>query len=249
MNWLRQLFQRKSNSQREETISQEQIQIEKQIFRERKKYIDDFIKQYTEIEQQKQKDYIEKENKIAEICNSKCPKCKSHDIIHKYKGETNTKINLCKSCGHEFKHRPKQDSFSNYYYGKFDIYSDSKQLLYEVANAIRILRNFNPNDISEECTTIEEKKIELTEHIKKDSPYLKRLINYPIEIIIYSACNVSTDFTFHYTRGFTFQSITDFVIDYGKYIDNYNVKSYMAKLTPQAQDLMVNYLGFKYHFN
>ena len=91
--------------------------------------------------------------------------------------------------------------------------------------------------------------LRLTEHIKKDSPYLKRLINYPIEIIIYSACNVSTDFTFHYTRGFTFQSITDFVIDYGKYIDNYNVKSYMAKLTPQAQDLMVNYLGFKYHFN
>ena len=244
MNWLRQLFQKQSNSQREETISQEQIQIEKQIFRERKNYIDDFIKQYTETEQQKQKDYIEKENKIAEICNSRCPKCKSHDIIHKYKtykGETYTKINLCKSCGHEFKHRPKQDKFSNYYYGKFDIYSDSKQLLYEVVNAIRILRNFNPDDISEECTTIEEKKIQLTEHIKKDSPYHERLINYPIEIIIYSASAIST--------GFTYKSIREFVIDYGKYVDNYNVKNYMAKLTPQAHDLMVNYLGFKYRYN
>lgn len=245
MYWLRQLFQRPSKSQREETISQEQIQIERQIFKERKNYIDGFIKQYTETERQKQKDYIEKENRIAEICNSRCPKCKSHDIIHKYKtykGGTNTKINLCKSCGHEFKHSPKQDRFSNYYYGKFDIYNDSKQLLYEIVTAIRILRNFNPDDISEECTTIEEKKIRITEHIKKNSPYYERLINYPIEIIIYSAGDtVST--------GFVFKSITDFVIDYGKYIDNYNVKNYMAKLTPQAHDLMVNYLGFKYHYN
>lgn len=245
MNWLRQLFQRQSKSQREETISQEQIQIEKQIFRERKKYIDDFIKQYTETEQQKQKDYIEKENKIMEICNSRCPICKSHNIIHKYKtynGEINAKINLCKSCGHEFKHITKQDRLPDYYYGKFDIYSDSQQFLYEVAKAIKILRNFNPNDISEECTTIEEKKNELAEHIKKDSPYHKRLINYPIEIIIYSAGN-------NVPTGFIFQSIRDFVIDYGKYRDNYNVRDYMTKLTPQAHDLMVNYLGFKYHYN
>lgn len=230
MNWLRNLFQK-------QTISQdEQIQIKKQIFRERKQFIDNFIKQYTETEKQKQREYIEKENKIIEIYNSRCPKCKSHDIINKF-NKKDTKINVCKSCGHEFRHKPKQDTFSGYYYGKLDIYSDSAMLLFEVVKAIKTLRNFNPNDISEECNTIEEKKIQLTEEIKNSSAYYKHLIDYPIEIILYSA----------FSTNFTFKTLADFVVDFGEYKNNH-IRNYMIKLTPQAHDLMVNYLGFKYHY-
>lgn len=242
MSWLRQLFQRPSKSQREETISQEQIQIERQIFRERKNYIDDFIKQYTETEKQKQKDYIEKENKIAEICNSRCPKCKSHDIIHKYKtykGETNTKINQCKSCGHEFEYKEQRYLWSDdYYYYKIDIKLNSYLFLTDISKALDELNNFNPNRLTEECNTIEEKKIQLCKRLKEHYIYVK-IMNYPIEVIIYAALK----------EDFYKSPRCEQIINFGKYKYDADVRNYLAKLTPQAQDLMVNYLGFKYHFN
>jgi predicted glycogen debranching enzyme len=149
------------------------------------------------------------------------------------------KVNQCKSCGHEFEYKEQRYLWSDdYYYGKIDIKLNSYLFLTEISKALDELNNFNPNKLTEECNTIEEKKIQLCKKLKEYYIYVK-IMNYPIEVIIYAALQ----------EDFYKSPRCEQIINFGKYKYDFDVHDYLAKLTPQAHDLMVNYLGFKYHFN
>lgn len=264
MNWFKKLFgrikqQTRKNVFKIETQSynqEEMLRIEKQNFRIRKDYIDNFLKEFQEQELIKKRAYQEKINNENYQHNHKCPRCKSTKIIQVYKrlkGEINDsqfnlhtngelhgtldtyKVNQCKSCGHEFEYKKQIYLwYDDYYYDKIDINLNSYLFLYEIRKVIEELNNFNPNKLTEECNTIEEKKIQLSKKLKECN-YYEKIMNYPIEVIIYAALQENFG--------------NEQIINFGKYKDDFDVQNYMAKLTPIAHDLMTNYLGFKYHFN
>ena len=268
MNWFKKLFSRTKRQTSKNVFKfetqkynqEEMLRVEKQNFRTRKDYIDNFLKKFQEQELIKKRAYQEEINIESQQHNSKCPRCKSTKIIQVYKrqkgeisdskfklytngklhGTLDTyKVNQCKSCGHEFEYKGQRYLWADdYYYDKIDINLNSYLFLTEINKAINELNNFNPNKLIEECVTIEEKKIQLSKKLKEYYIYPK-IMNCPIEVIIYAALQ----------EDFYKTSYCEKIINFGKYKLDFDVHDYMAKLTPQAQDLMVNYLGFKYHFN
>lgn len=268
MNWLKKLFgkikqQTRKNAFKFETQGynqEEMLRIEKQNFRTRKDYIDNFLKEFQEQELIKKRAYQEEINIESQKHNSKCPRCKNTEIIQVYKrqkgeisdskfnlytngelhGTLDTyKVNQCKSCGHEFEYKEQRYLWSDdYYYNKIDIKLNSYLFLADISKALDELNNFNPNKLTEKCNTIEEKKIQLCKKLKEYYIYVK-IMNYPIEVIIYAALQ----------EDFYKSPRCEQIINFGKYKYDTDVRNYLAKLTPQAHDLIVNYLGFKYHFN
>ena len=190
----------------------------------KKDYIDNFFKEFQEQELIKKRAYQERINNENYQHNHKCPRCKSTKIIQVYKrqkGEINNsypngelhgtldtdKVNQCKSCGHEFEYKKQIYLWSDdYYYDKIDIKLISYLFLDEISKVIKELNNFNPNKLTEECITIEEKKIQLSKKLKERSIYAT-IINYPIEVIIYAALQ----------DGFCRFSSCKEIINFGKY--------------------------------
>lgn len=160
-------------------------------------------------------------------------------------GELDTlTVNKCNVCGHEWERKKLLSIFNNdYYYNKIDYKQICENLVVKLCNVLEELQNFNPNKLDETCSTLDEKKKQLTDKIKTSSSVkFDNIKDLPIEVIFYYA-SVSElsqrPLYWNYYRK---------LLDFGEYEKEYSVRDYMGKFIPQIEKILINDLGFKYHF-
>jgi hypothetical protein len=148
------------------------------------------------------------------------------------------RVNKCNKCGHEFEHKEYVCvSFDDYYYGKRHWEMGCQYLIEKVYDGICDLEDFNPQDLTEKCSTIEEKKESIINYIKEcNLVHFDEIKDLPIEIIFYYA-----------SRNCRFYN-EDEVFYYGKYKCDNKVQQYMGRFTDKVERFLIEELGFKYHF-
>jgi hypothetical protein len=160
-------------------------------------------------------------------------------------GELDTlAVNKCKVCGHEWERKKYKSIFQDdYYYNKIDYKRICKKLIITLFDLLDELKNFNPNKLDETCSTLDEKKKQLIDDIKTSSLLgFDDIKDLPIEVIFYYTCVSDLSEQPYYMNYYRK------LLDFGEYEKEYTIRSYMGKFIPQIENILINDLGFKYHF-
>lgn len=160
-------------------------------------------------------------------------------------GELDTlTVNKCKVCGHEWERKKNIIIFhDDYYYNKIDYEEICKNLIVKLFDLLDELKNFNPNKLDETCSTLDEKKKQLIDNFKT-SPLVDfdDIKDLPIEVIFYYTCVSDLSGLPYYLNYYRK------LLDFGEYEKEYTIRIYMGKFIPQIENILINDLGFKYHF-
>lgn len=153
-------------------------------------------------------------------------------------------VNKCNDCGHEWERKKTLSIFNNdYYYKKIDYKRICKRLIIKLYDLLDELKNFNPNKLDETCSTLDEKKKQLLDNFKTSSVEgFNDIKDLPIEVIFYYTCvsdlSEQPYYWNHYRK----------LLDFGEYEKEYKIRNYIGKFIPQIENILINDLGFKYHF-
>ena len=260
--------------QKLEEIRLEKLRKEKEKFRKKKEYIDVFVSNHNKQENEKKDKFLDKLNKEIEKDNSTCPNCKGNNIIQVYRrpkgelkgsldsfstsshssslfssssshysktngnieGQLDTlRVNKCNDCGQEWEIKSKE-FLAKYYPDKVDYEDYVYYFLNDCCRKISELNEFNPNDLNEECCSIDEKKQQCIQKIK-ESWWIDSVKPLTIELIYYYMRINS------YSYG---PSRRDYLIN--GYTKDYDIDKYMGSFNPEFEELLINELGFKKHF-
>lgn len=274
--WPFNYFRKKKEEklQKLEEIRLEKLRKEKENFRKRKEYIDAFVSNHNKQENEKKDKFLDKLNKEIEKDNSTCPNCKGNNIIQVYRrpkgelkgsldsfstsshssslfssssshysktngnieGQLDTlRVNKCNDCGQEWELKSKE-FLAKYYPDKVDYEDYVYFFLNDCCRKLSDVNKFNPNDLNEECCTFEEKKQQCIQKLK-ESWWIDSVKPLTIELIYYYM-RINA-----YSYG---PSRRDYLIN--SYTKDYDIDKYMGSFNPELEELLINELGFKKHF-
>lgn len=257
----------------EENLSKEKLR-----YNERKSYIDDFVNKLNLAEHEKEMESVKSHNDLAKRHNSVCPNCFSKDIVHKFKrqkgemhgsidgesysshsgflfgsssyqsgyvngkidGNLDTlKVNKCNHCGNEWEIMEEKLWLKNkeYYFGKIDWKFNTTYFIKNCILAFEKIDEFNPSRLDEECNTIEE-KIEQQVNYIKDKCCYEHTKKLPLEVLYYYVKNYDFELGL-YNKNKIFAPTMNLR----------DVDKYMGKFHDRLEKFLIEYLGFKYHFN
>jgi hypothetical protein len=151
-------------------------------------------------------------------------------------------VNKCNKCGNEWENRPETACLveDSWYTGKFDYEENTKTFLKKISRKLKDVDNFDQYSLEETCSTKQEKFDKCINDIKEDlNNYYEELIGLPLEVLIYyyKWCNN--------IKEYDNVVIFDYDVDDwdSKYRDN---KLYLGRFQPDIENILVNYLGFKW---
>ena len=257
---------------------EENLRKEKLRYNERKSYIDDFVNKLNLAEHEKEIESVKSHNDLAKRHNSVCPNCFSKDIVHKFKrqkgemhgsidgesysshsgflfgsssyqsgyvngkidGNLDTlKVNKCNHCGNEWEIMEEKLWLKNkeYYFGKIDWKFNITYFIKNCILALEKIDEFNPSRLDEECNTIEE-KIEQQVNYIKDKCCYEHTKELPLEVLYY------------YVRKYDYEvSLYNKNKIFAPTMNLRDVDKYMGKFHDRLEKFLIEYFGFKYHFN
>lgn len=257
---------------------EENLRKEKLRYNERKSYIDDFVNKLNLAEHEKEMQSVKTHNDLAKRHNSVCPNCFSKDIVKKFKrqkgeihgsidgesysshsgflfgsssyqsgyvngkidGNLDTlKVNKCNHCGNEWEIMEEKLWLKNkeYYFGKIDWKFNTTYFIKNCILAFEKIDEFNPSRLDEECNTIEEKIKEQVNYIKNKCCY-DHTKELPLEVLYY------------YVRKYDYEvSLYNKNKIFAPTMNLHGVDMYMGKFHDRLEKFLIEYLGFKYHFN
>lgn len=143
------------------------------------------------------------------------------------------KVNVCKSCSNEWEHKNRIEyiSYDEYYQGKIDYLHDVERFIRELYYTIEDIENFNLEDITERCLTVEAKIEVCTSNIKK-SYYFNNIKDLSLEVIYYYAVHCGLNIS-HLLKKMTIDGL----------------KPFNGSFLPKYDKYLTKHLGFKRHFN
>lgn len=251
----------------------EELKRKKEYFTNRKTLVDSYVKNNIDKQFDLSRSYRQREAERNKNHNSRCPICGSNEVVlnyKRYKGEVKGSldgsyssslfrgsghvsgnldgkfdtlvVNKCNKCGNEWENRPETAYLINndWYAGKFNYEENTKAFLRKIGRKLKDVDNFDKYSLDETCTTKQEKFDKCIDDIKEYlNDYCEELIELPLEVLIYyyKWCNC--------IREWDDIVIFDYEIDdyRGKYWGN---KIYLGRFQPNIENILVNYLGFKW---
>ena len=207
-----------------------------------------------------------------------CPNCCSKDIVHKFKrqkgeihgsidgesysshsgflfgsssyqsgyingnidGNLDTlKVNKCNHCGNEWEIMEEKLYLTSkdYYFGKIDWKFNTTYFIKSCMLALEKIDEFNPSRLDEECNTIEE-KIEQQVNYIKDKCCYDHTKELPLEVLYYYVRKYDYEVSL-YNKNKIFAPTNNL----------HGVDMYMGKFHDRLEKFLIEYFGFKYHFN
>lgn len=151
-------------------------------------------------------------------------------------GELDTlRVNKCNDCGQEWEIKCKE-FFAKHYPNEVDYEDYVYYFLNDCCRKLSNLKDFNPNNLDEECYTFEEKRKQCVQKLK-ESLWIEYVKPLTIELIYYYMRINS------YSYG---PSRQDYLIN--GYTKDYDVDKYIGCFNSEFEEFLINDLGFKKHF-
>jgi hypothetical protein len=161
-------------------------------------------------------------------------------IDGKIEGDIDTiRVNKCNHCGNEWEIMEEKLWLNSkeYYFGKIDWKFNTTYFIKNCMLAFEKIDEFNPSRLDEECNTIEE-KIEQQVNYIKDKCCYDHTKELPLEVLYY------------YVRKYDYEvSLYNKNKIFAPTMNLYGVDMYMGKFHDRLEKFLIEYLGFKYHFN
>ena len=217
------LAEKKAVANEMKKLNLERIMAEKELYQHRKRTIDNYLEKYRKRQLDNAMAYIEKENEKVRAKNNTCLKCGSTDTIHimkhisgeiiganhiysssyglnhhingssKLNGEIDTfPVNKCKACGNEWavEKELKEQDFVVDDYDDFNSVAPGffARRIHEYFNI-----EFNPDDITDPCNSIDEKRDELVHRMNTNTilDEYRKAPRYMLEYAAYLGMNDS----------------------------------------------------------
>lgn len=152
------------------------------------------------------------------------------------RGEMDTiRVNKCNDCNHEWEYKKENFSSLSWYPGKIDYSMDVPRFLDKVYYLLEDSRKFDPDALTETCSTLEEW---IKKNVEQIRDFYKDIQSLELEVLYYYARRHSYNVVHEEEIfGFNWRNSGDSEIE-----------RYISSFTPEIENILIEWFGFKKHF-